>query len=89
MERVRGLPCLVIYLAPPCLGDVVAHHAGIGRGMGQKADDDTCVPLCQGHHMEWHAMCGYFKGWDKARRREWAEWAIQETRSILEVGDAD
>ena len=26
-----------------------AHHAGI-RGLGQKAGDDTAIPLCQEHH---------------------------------------
>ena len=39
----RGVP-------EPTLGTVEAHHAG-PRGMGQRADDHTAVPLCRGHHV--------------------------------------
>jgi hypothetical protein len=37
----------------PCYGSVIAHHHG-PRGMGEKADDYRTVPLCDGHHREFH-----------------------------------
>lgn len=34
-----------------CSGVIHAHHAGL-RGLGQKASDDTALPLCSFHHLE-------------------------------------
>ena len=50
MAWIRSKPCLV----PDCpfpSETVKAHHAGV-RGLGQKADDRTCLPLCEQHHTE-------------------------------------
>ena len=49
LKWVRQQPCLVCGLAPSD-----AHHAG-RRYMGRKPPDDTCVPLCRFHHMEYHS----------------------------------
>jgi hypothetical protein len=40
---IRLLPCLI------CGKKAEPHHAG-QRGIGQKADDRTAIPLCQKHH---------------------------------------
>jgi hypothetical protein len=32
-----------------CSGRITAHHAGT-RGLMQKADDRTAIPLCEAHH---------------------------------------
>ena len=66
-----------------------AHHAGQRPGMSKKAPDDTCIPLCLIHHENWHKANGVFKGWDKAKRREWADRQIIHTRAaIAEMGRA-
>jgi len=56
MLWVKTQPCCA-YAGPwpapliwPCDGPVEADHAGGGAGMGRKADDSTCIPLCQRHH---------------------------------------
>lgn len=56
-----------------------AHHAG-RRGVGQRAHDETAVPLCTGHHHAWHDHRGPFLGWTAAERREWADARIAETQ---------
>lgn len=43
---IRTFPCCV----PACnVRRSEAHHAGV-RGLGQKADDRTAIPLCAHHH---------------------------------------
>lgn len=61
LAYVRSLPCLV---GPHgCAGDVEAHHLmkpWFGyRGMGMKAEDMNCIPLCHGHHMLLHELTEY------------------------------
>ncbi len=48
---VRTHSCCVCFAPPPS----DAHHYGHGGGMGMKTGDDETVPLCRGHHAEWHA----------------------------------
>lgn len=55
----------------PCEGRIEASHTG-ERGIGQKADDWTCLPKCHGHHVDWETHVGAFKGWPKEARRLWA-----------------
>jgi hypothetical protein len=75
---VRTLPCA----APvACRRPSQAHHAGL-RGLGQRASDDTAVPLCAQHHADWHAAAGPFRGWDRAARAAWALTVIAETRAL-------
>jgi hypothetical protein len=89
LRDVKRLRCLAAsspgrHLFPnlptPCRGPVEAHHAG-PRGMGQKAPDDTAIPLCTRHHRDWHGATGLFAGWEAARRRAFAAVAIALTRS--------
>lgn len=82
-ELVRALPCLLSKTGK-CYGAVEAHHAGRLRRMGEKPDDNTCVPLCHRHHVdEWHGAMGHFKGWTKEQRAAWAAKAIEFTRNQL------
>jgi hypothetical protein len=64
-----------------CSGSVQAHHAG-ERGLGQKADDSTCIPLCFAHHHDWHRAGGMFAGWSRAERRAWADRQIARHQAL-------
>lgn len=85
MTWVRGLGCLFEATSYSCDGPIDAHHAGINKGMGRKADDDTCIPLCRKHHQDLECLTGVasFKlGWDKAVRRAFHEQAIEAVRDV-------
>lgn len=74
MEWIRTRACAAAYIdVDQCLQPIHAHHAG-KRGVGQKASDDTCIPLCERHHREWHDGNGVFVGGQKA----WRPWVEQE-----------
>jgi hypothetical protein len=62
-----------------CQGGIQAHHAG-DRGLGQRAHDRTAIPLCLLHHRCWHDGNGAFLGWDRERRRDWADDQIAKTQ---------
>jgi hypothetical protein len=83
MLFVKRLPCCACAIAPDskCNGPVEADHAG-RRGIGQKASDFTCIPLCSKHHRERHGFCGAFKGWDQEKMRGWLEQRIGITQRI-------
>jgi hypothetical protein len=71
---VRTLPCAAPGAPAGCGGPIHPHHMGRERGLGQKADDRTCVPLCAHHHIvSWHGGHGPFAGWDRDRRRAWGD----------------
>lgn len=74
---VRSLPCC-LRRNGDCLGIVHAHHAG------PKRMDRTAIPLCKRHHGDWHdaAGNGYFGGWRKDARRDWAAAAIGLTQLL-------
>lgn len=57
-----------------------ADHAGERAGW-RRADDDTCIPLCQLHHRDRTTRRGYFEGRDWAWMRAWCDTAIAETRA--------
>lgn len=82
---VRLLPCCARYMGP-CRGHVDPHHAGDDRGLGQKASDDTCIPMCRKHHTEIEDVTGAFKGWIKEMLRSWQDEKIAATRAT--VGEA-
>lgn len=75
--------------ADRCAGAVQAHHAGTNRGMSQKAEDRTCIPLCVLHHTEWHGAAGPFRPWDRERRRAWALQMIGQTQARHARGGVD
>lgn len=65
----------------PCQGVTEADHAGGGSGMGRKAPDHTCIPLCVRHHrapgldhlLYGHVPHGYV--------REWKSWQVEKYRN--------
>jgi hypothetical protein len=83
MLWVKRQPCSARFLDcnSPCIGRVEADHAG-RRGIGQKASDYTCVPLCSKHHAERTNFSGVFKSWDQARMRFWLAQRIWFTQRM-------
>lgn len=80
--------------AGPCTRGwcVEADHAG-DRGYSQKSHDRETIPLCRKHHRDRTESDGYFRGWSKARKREWrheriAEWQ-EKYRVRGRLGDGD
>ncbi len=84
MRSVRGLPCMLsgVARAGVCNGDVEADHAG-DRGVGQKADDKTCIPMCRKHHRDRTDGRGFFRGLELAEQRRWRRWAIGQTQLLI------
>jgi len=93
MKAVRGLPCMLSGLAGAgqCSGDVQADHAGDKRdadqGDGYRADDRTCIPMCQGHHEQRTGKVGgfgpFFGPMSKVERRHWCDVAIGKTQLAI------
>jgi hypothetical protein len=67
----------------PCTGRVEADHAG-ERGIGQKADDRTCIPLCTRHHRERTDHSFSFKFLVRDELRAWRAEAITRTQTAWE-----
>lgn len=67
---VRSLPCAVCGSRR-----TEAHHAGL-RGLGQRAHDSTCVPLCRAHHAAFHDAGPPFRGMSHDQREAWIATAI-------------
>lgn len=88
MAFVKTLPCSVEEEWPDvdtipttCRGPIEADHMG-ARGLGQKADDRTCAPLCTGHHRERTDHTGSFKHVTKDHERGWRARAVLRTQTI-------
>lgn len=79
---VKRLPCMAPGAPDGCRGGVEADHTG-SRGIGRKADDDTCIPLCAGHHADRGAFRGPFRGADRAWMRLWIDQAVRRVRAEL------
>lgn len=88
MRLVKRLPCSVRVDPPdpqrrtPCRGRVEADHMG-ERGLGQKADDRTCAPMCEAHHRERTAHSGAFRDLTRDQVRVWRARAIAHTASAV------
>lgn len=97
MGFVKAQTCMVITLPPflfigdaaraakhkttPCNGIIEADHQG-ERGIGQKADDSTCVPMCRLHHHERHnPAAGTFREFNRTEARAWRARAIEITQA--------
>lgn len=59
---------------------VEAHHAG-ERGLGQKADDRTAIPLCRDHHLEGKDAV------HKLGKKFWAHHGIDKQHLIKRLND--
>jgi hypothetical protein len=79
---VRRQKCR-LWMQDPCEGPTEPHHAG-ERGLGQRAHDETCIPLCTKHHRAFHDASGLFKRWRRDERRAWLARQIQWTQHCWE-----
>lgn len=91
MERmgwIKTQPCALAFgfavaeeawphgLSPDACGGITeAHHAGV-HGLGQKAPDDTCIPLCSHHHRCLTDRRGVFSGLPSGAVKTWELAAI-------------
>ena len=66
----------------PCNGPIEADHAG-RRGLGQKADDDSCIPLCRQHHGDRHDRRGIWDTMSMADQRTFLDATIQACREAF------
>jgi hypothetical protein len=96
MGWVKRQPCIVVAIAPflfmeaakalgfkkqtPCSGPIEADHMG-ARGLSHKADDRTCVPLCNGHHRERTDHAGTFRPLTRDELRAWRAAAFEHTQA--------
>lgn len=83
LSFVRTLRCRM-WMHDTCDGAIEAHHAG-ERGLGQRAHDDTAIPLCLKHHRAWHDANGVFKTWNKLKRRIWRDQQIRWTQKEFKI----
>lgn len=82
MLWVKTLPCAAGYMdGHLCSGPIHAHRAGERPGIGMKAPDETCIPLCEHHHQAWHAAHRPFEALHHHQRRAWSDRIIAETRA--------
>jgi len=66
-----------------CAGRIeVCHEGRTGKGMGTRCPDSETIPMCTGLHRQWTEHRGWFRGWSKAERREWAAERIAETTAL-------
>lgn len=78
IARMHRLPCCARD-AGPCDGPIQAHHATYDRGISMRQHDYLAMPLCMGHHDDFHAGRGAFRGWTKEARRAWQAARVEET----------
>jgi hypothetical protein len=76
MLWVKRQPCLMRGVWGCCSGPVEADHAG-RRGVGRKAHDSTCIPLCRYHH----GASRFPRAWTQAQRRAWLHAAVVYTQA--------
>jgi hypothetical protein len=76
MLWVKRQPCLMRGVWGCCSGPVEADHAGL-RGIGRKAHDSTCIPLCRYHH----GASRFPRNWSQVQRRAWLHAAVVYTQA--------
>lgn len=79
MAWVRRQPCAAKGMGV-CSGRMEADHTG-PRGLNQKADDRTCIPLCHKHHVQRTSFSGPFRSWSQTAMRCWLELLVMTTRA--------
>lgn len=92
VELVHRLPCCALELpGHRCQGPLEAHHAGLREnGASEKADDDTCIPMCKISHAALHAAArmpdgvAFFKECGRDGLRAWEDRQIAATRPRVE-----
>lgn len=66
-----------------CDGRVEADHVG-RRPVGRKAEDRSCVPMCQHHHRQRDNFHGPFKHWNQQQMREWLASLVVKYQEMYE-----
>lgn len=72
---IRNRPCSA--QSSRCRGDIVPHHATVvppgwrNRGKAQRNQDYLAIALCWLHHIDFHSLSGFFKGWTYEELRAW------------------
>lgn len=57
-----------------CHGRIHACHEGERKpGLALKSSDSKSIALCREHDKDWTRHEGFFAGWTKEQRREWAD----------------
>jgi len=84
MAWIKTLRCMGA-MPHKCEGASEAHHAGV-RGLGQKAPDRTCIPLCPPAHRAWHDGGDAFKGMGRVSKRAFADTIIKSLNALYESG---
>lgn len=67
-----------------CDGHIEAHHAG-AHGTGNKAPDDTVIPLCHKHHAQITGQPGgrgVFDGWPRGSVKAWELAAVAHYQKL-------
>lgn len=68
---------------PECSGRTHVCHEGKTPGTSLRCPDSETMPMCERHHLnEWGGARGFFRGWTKEQRREWADARIAETTAL-------
>ena len=94
MLWIKSLPCcaqdvmLPLEHVGPCDGPVEADHAGGGSGMGRKADDSTCIPLCVRHHRAPGLEHLLFGNVPHGEVRRWKRWQAEQYRMRYDALEA-
>ena len=82
MDAVARLGCLI------CGAPAEVHHLTTGAGMGQRADNYTCVPLCPAHHRTGGHGVAIHAGKRTWEQRHGTELELLErTRTLLEEAE--
>lgn len=82
MLWVKRQPCLMRGVWGRCSGPVEADHAG-QRGVGRKAHDSTCIPLCRYHHQ----ASRFPRAWLREQRRAWLHAAVVYTQACARAAE--
>ncbi len=81
--RVFPSPRAGMFLAHWCMGRIeVCHEGRTGKGMGTRCPDSETIPMCTSLHRQWTEHRGWFAGWTKEQRCEWADARIAETTAL-------
>ena len=83
LARLRWLhaqPCAITGRHP-----VDVHHNTQNHGLRRTAPHDQGIPLHHETHLDFHAGAGYFKGWDRERRRAWQTIMVEHYQVIWEA----
>jgi hypothetical protein len=87
MAFVKTLPCCLLHTpeAGPCSDRgrawSEADHAGERPGF-RRADDDTCIPMCNRHHRDRTERRGFFARRPWAWMRAWCDEQIANVRRL-------